>query len=273
MSLVFAGISPHPPIIIPEIGKGEVKKVQKTIQGMKKLAADFAKSDPETVIIISPHGLIFPDKMNICGAVKLAGDFANFGAPKISLKAENDLKLAHEISKNAEKNEIETILYAQKGRGEEFALDHGALVPLYYLMQEIGKIKILPISYSFCDILTHFAFGQTIGEIIQNTKQRIAIIASGDLSHRLTLGAPAGFSKTGKIFDQKLIESLEKNQIKKLLQFDEDFLEEAGECGFRSILILLGALDKFKYQFQKYSYEGPFGVGYLVANLKVKTKK
>ena len=57
-----------------------------------------------------------------------------------------------------------------------------------------------------------------------------------------------------------------------ILNMGEELVEEAGECGFRSIIILLGALSNLQqttYNLQLLSYEGPFGVGYLIANVKI----
>lgn len=263
MSLSFAAITPHPPIIIPEIGGEETKKVQKTIKAMEKLAQDLAKTEPDTIIIISPHGLIYPDRMNICGMPKLAGDFSQFGAPQITQKFENNLELAQKIDQKAQKEGIETLLY---DNGEEaYILDHGVMVPMYFLAQEIGTVKVLPIAYSYQSRQLHFAFGQVISDVLKKENTKIALIASGDLSHRLIPSAPAGYSFQGKNFDEKIVQLLKNNQVQKILELSEDFVEEAGECGYHSILILLGALYNRKYRPQILSYEGPFGVGYLVA--------
>jgi MEMO1 family protein len=53
MSLVFAAISPHPPLLIPSIGKEAIKKIQKTKEALEKLEEDLYLSRPEIIIIIS----------------------------------------------------------------------------------------------------------------------------------------------------------------------------------------------------------------------------
>jgi aromatic ring-opening dioxygenase LigB subunit len=92
------------------------------------------------------------------------------------------------------------------------------------------------------------------------------------MSHRLKEDGPYGLHPSGPKFDQKFIELLKKKDITGILDLDLDFLEEAGECGLRSFCMLLGALEgtKINWQPEILSYEGPFGVGYLVANLKIK---
>ena len=78
---------------------------------------------------------------------------------------------------------------------------------------------------------------------------------------------PYGFHPDGPKFDKALIEALKKKDIEKILKLDELY-PEAGECGLRSFSFLLGILETsgLKWQAKVLSYEGPFGVGYLVIN-------
>ena len=266
LSLHFAAISPHPPIIIPGIGKaGDLQKVGQTIQAMRKLANSFQEAEIETLIIISPHTLVYPDRFNICGMKKLFGTFAHFGSPDIIMEFPNDLELASGIDQLANQNSIPTLLY--NNEGEFFEMDHGLMVPLYYLSrQQESPLKIIPVAYSNLDRANHFTFGQIIAEAIAKYPARIGVIASSDLSHRLIQGAPGGFSEAGKEFDQKIVEDLKNAQTKEIMLYNEEFVEDAGECGYRSILILLGILDNLNLKPKILSYEGPFGVGYVVAN-------
>lgn len=268
MSLNFAAISPHPPILIPEIGENnDIEKISQTTQAMKKLAHYFLIAEIDTLIIISPHMLTYPDRFNISGMKKLFGSFASFGAPDVILEYANDLELARKIDQKAQNDNINTLLY--NNSGEFFELDHGLMVPLYFLNQkQESSFKVVPIAYSNLDRASHFSFGQTLGEIAKTYPGRIGIIASGDLSHRLIQGSPNGFSKSGQEFDQEILKDLKENNSQNILYYDEEMLKEAGECGYRSILTLLGGLDKTDAKPEILSYEGPFGVGYLVANYK-----
>jgi AmmeMemoRadiSam system protein B len=262
MSLIFSCIAPHPPIIIPTIGQENLKKVSKTISALKLLNNRFVQQKPDSVLVISPHAPLFPNAFAINRAQTLAGDFGNFGDAETRLQFKNDLDLVKQITKNslAAKISINKI--------ENENLDHGSLVPLYYLTASSPKIKLNVIGFSFLSLDTHFHFGQVIWETIKAADEKIAVIASGDLSHRLTHDAPAGFHPDGLKFDKKIIDLLKKKEIEKILNLDPEFIGNAGECGLRSIVILLGILSKIKYGVEILSYEGPFGVGYLVANLK-----
>jgi len=235
---------------------------------MKKLATKFKAAEIETLIIISPHMLVYPDRFNICGMKKLFGTFATFGAPDIMMEFNNNIELAVNIYEASQKNEIETLLY--NNDGEFFELDHGLMVPLYYLIRDQeSALRVIPIAYSNLDRSRHFSFGQVISEVIKKYPGRVGIIASGDLSHRLIQSAPGGFAEAGKVFDKKFVEDIKNNNLQEIMYYDEEFVDEAGECGYRSILILLGVLDGLKLKPQILSYEGPFGVGYLVADYKL----
>lgn len=261
--LSFFSICPHPPIIIPGIGSAnDLEKVKKTINGMKMLEKKFKESKTEVAIIISPHGPVKIDVMGIAKNENLFGDFSDFGNDSLQFKFKNDKKICEEIEVACKKEKIPIEDYKVKN------LDHGTLVPLFYLTKNL-KPEIIPITYSFLGTKVHFLFGKILGKIIKESEKKIGIIASGDLSHRLAQGSQAGYSPRGKEFDKKLIELLKEKGIEKILKLDKSLIEDAGECGYKSIIILLGALSELgikNFKFENLSYEGPFGVGYLVGN-------
>ena len=263
-SLKFAAICPHPPIIIPTIGNPiDLKKVSNTIEGMEKLADIFAKSLSDTILIISPH---FPVDLNyfiLSHSPTLFGHFYNFGDFKTELIFKNDLELVGLIEKECKKAKIPL------KKAEIKELDHGVLVPIYYLSKKYPNFKIVPLSLSFLSLEEHFKFGEALQASIKQCNKNIGIIASGDLSHRLTFDAPAGYSPHAQKFDKEIIELLKKRDVKGILNMDQDLVEEAGECGYRSIIILLGALSNTEWQPEILSYEAPFGVGYLVMNFNL----
>lgn len=263
--LVFASICPHPPIIVPTIGRpSDLKKVEKTIEGMQRLAGIFANANPQTVLIISPHAPFDLKAFSIINSPVSAGHFYNFGDFKTELLFKNDRNIVKLITDEAEKDKIPLRVLDSK------ELDHGVLVPIFYLSQKLPKIKIIPLAYSYLNLETHFKFGEMLQKIMSKKgKTKFGIIASGDLSHRLTPDAPAGYSIRGKEFDDLLIDLLRKKDIKGILNMEPDLVEEAGECGYRSIVILLGALQGLNWQPEILSYEGPFGVGYLTMNFKL----
>ncbi|MFH1366656.1 MAG: AmmeMemoRadiSam system protein B [Patescibacteria group bacterium] len=262
--LTFAGISPHPPLLIPNIGQENIKQVERTKAALEKLEQELYAAKPDAVVIISPHSPVMPDAFCINIAQNFSGNFSEFGDLATKLNFRSNLAFSHRLKERLEDRRFSGLLINQDN------LDHGVLVPLFYLTPHLPDLPLTPISFSLLDLKTHFDFGRIISEEIHQTNQRIAVIASGDLSHRLTKAAPAGYSQQGKVFDQKLIELLQKKETAEIISLDPALVEEAGECGLRSIIILLGILNQKEYQPEILSYEGPFGVGYLVANFKLR---
>ena len=207
MVIIFAAISPHPPIILPSVGSLEDRaQVKKTIEALEDLGKKLREANPDSIIISAPH----PDWGFNVPLFFLARDF---------------------------KDEIKTFLI-------------GLESPRFYF--EEGKKLYQKLDRGPSSI-------------------RFGLIASGDLSHCLKEDGPYGFNPDGPKFDKDLIEALKEKDIEKILKLD-DLYPDAGECGLRSFCFLLGILEESKidYQPETLSYEGPFGVGYLVADFKLK---
>lgn len=269
--IVFAGVMPHPPLLIPEIGKGEERKIEKTSKAMRLLASDIANSDIDTLIIVSPHMVHYPQLFNICGMENLISNFENFGFPEYQRKIRNDLILANNIVDKSEQEGLPAILYYN---GEtEYLLDHGVSVPLYFILKEMDNaFKILPMGYSIASRAEHFSFGEVIFDVLKEKDKRVGILASGDLSHRLSQKTSSSDTGLGKKFDKEFLSLIEKGDEYSIINMDQDLVENAGECGYLSSLIMLGAISGLNYKPKIYSYEGPFGVGYSVINMNVEER-
>lgn len=258
--LCFSAITPHPPIMIPNVGGDNLEKIPSTVTAMERLGDTLVKKKPDSLIIISPHGEILADAFTINLAPSFIAHFKNFGDFVTKMKFINDGVLAQVI-----KEEVTS----PTSYVNEESLDHGSAAPLFYLAKKRKDLPIVSLGYSLLSYQEHFYFGTELQKIIDKTEKKIAVVASGDLSHRLIPGAPAGFSPQGNIFDEKLINLIKEKDIQGILNLDKHLIEEAGECGLRSILILLGVLNNTEYNPNILSYEGPFGVGYLVVNFEV----
>ncbi|EKE18457.1 MAG: hypothetical protein ACD_9C00333G0005 [uncultured bacterium] len=257
--IVFAAIMPHPPESIPGIGNEEsLNAIAKTMDAFESLRVELEHADPDTIVIISPHAHLEKYSFVINSSSELKGGFDKFGLDEV-YAYKNNIEIADRLAYACSINEIPVHLH------EDF-LDYGALIPLYHLAKNI-KPKILHLSFSLMDYQHHYAYGQIIQKIIEEEKGRIAIIASGDLSHRLTKDSPAGYSPNAQEFDHTVLRYLGAGDLASLMGMEKDFINEAGECGIRSIIILLGILHGKKSEFRMLNYEGPFGIGYLTARL------
>ncbi|MDY6826962.1 MAG: AmmeMemoRadiSam system protein A [Bacillota bacterium] len=267
--LKLIGIAPHPAIIIPSIGRSELPKVKDTVEGMRSLAARFREAKPELLIIITPHGQVLREGPAVSIQAKLHGDFGQFGFPDIKLSFQTDEQLVAILKEETEREPLKPVFLEDRffrfsGRYE---LDHGAMVPLYFLQEAGLDIPGLHMAFGFNPYHDLYRFGSALRRAVERRGLPAAVLASGDLSHRLIPGAPAGYSPRGAEFDQKLIEYIRDKKVDDLLSFDPGLVEEAGECGLRSFIIALGMIAGSDYRPEIFSYEGPFGVGYLVAAL------
>ncbi len=262
MPLVFAGIVPHPPIAIPSIGKDKLKQIEKTISSFEKMEKDLYASKPDVIIFISPHGKVNPDAFTINVSDSYEIEFKEFGdfATKINIKGDTIL-----ITMNSEviNHKLPINIISEK------TLDHGIGVPAYYLTRHLPDVSIIPVYFSLLDNVAHYEFGKSLKELIMSSDKRIAVLASGDLSHCLTDSAPLPFNAAGKEFDDKLINLLKEGDQQGIINMDSKLIEKAAECGYRSIIILLGVLNNIQYKTEVLSYEAPFGVGYLLADLNL----
>ena len=262
MSLVFSAIAPHSPLLIPAIGKDNLKLLYSTQSALNNLAKKLKEANPDTIIIISPHGAIQSDSFSINHIPEFVSTFEEFGDLSTKLTYKGNIGLAHKI-----KERLETSVPLQLISDKK--IDHGVSVPLYCLLSEIKNVKIIPLFYSGLNNQAHFDFGKALNHEIIYDNSKIAVIASADLSHALTKNAPAKYSAKGKKFDQKVISALQDNNVKDLLNIDEKIVSGAQQCGLKSILILEGILDGVQHKPKLLSYEFPFGVGYLVMNFEL----
>lgn len=261
MALLAAFAVPHPPLIVPEIGGGAELQIQKTIDAYREVARRIAAHQPETIIVTTPHSVLYGDYIHISPGKGAEGSFAQFDAPEVKFKVEYDEELVSVLTALAEAQGIPAGTEGEINPG----LDHATLVPLYFIDQEQLKPRLVRISLSGLSPLEHYRFGQLIRKAAESCNRRIVLVASGDLSHRLKEEGPYGFAKEGPDFDRQVTEALAVGDFARLLAFDENFCEAAGECGLRSFIIMAGALDGLAVRSELLSYEGPFGVGYAVA--------
>ncbi|MHB1392371.1 MAG: AmmeMemoRadiSam system protein A [Clostridia bacterium] len=265
-----AFIFPHPPIMVEEVGKKESEKVRSSIDGAMKASEHIAGMQPDTIVIITPHGTLLKDAMTIASDERLEGSLARFGAAGVKLGFDNDLELADRIIEQADKRKTYCVPMhedVKKTYGLEPGLDHGAMVPLYFLNKKYKEFKLVHITYSLLSREQHYKLGVAIRDAAAELDRKVVVIGSGDLSHRLTEDATAGYDPRGSEFDEKYIELIKSGEIKELMSMSAELLESAGECGYNSTLVLMGCLDGCSIRGEVLSYEGPFGVGYCIAEL------
>jgi AmmeMemoRadiSam system protein B len=264
-NLKFAAIMPHPPILVPPIGGKNLKEAEKSKKALEELARilKFLEKEIDTVVIFTPHGSVSSAAVPVYSAHVFEGNFSQFGMLRPTFSFKGDPELARAVVKEGEKAGVGTSLVM------ETWLDHGVLVPLYYSFNKGFKKPLLPVAVAFMPLPQLYKFGRAVAAAVAKTGRRVALIASADLSHRLSASAPGGFNSRGKEFDEKLVALVKAGEVEGILNFDPVLAEEAGQDALWSIAMLLGALEGSKAVPEVLSYEGPFGVGYMVANYQL----
>ena len=271
--LIGCAFMPHPPIMIPEVGQAELEKIRSTVAAAEQVATTLKEYNPQTIIIITPHGPVFEDAASISIHPRLRGTLAGFGVPEVSIGFETDGLLVRHIVKKCERLGVPLVELTDdlaKTYRLNLTLDHGALVPLYYFQKAGFKGQLVHLSMGMLPYEEMYTFGKAVQSAIAMTDKRVVVIASGDLSHRLIPDAPAGYSPRGAEFDRQIVEALGRVDVKALFNLDPDLIAEAGECGLRPAYFLMGILGGQEVQAEVLSYEGPFGVGYAVAQFMIK---
>ncbi|MCM1234061.1 MAG: AmmeMemoRadiSam system protein B, partial [Ruminococcus flavefaciens] len=242
MSIILTCMLPHPPLIIPAVGRGEERKIQKTIDAYHEAARRIAACRPETIVLISPHQVMYADYFHISPEESAYGDFGQFRAPGEQMKVFYDTAFVEKLCALAEEKDLPAGTLGQHDR----KLDHGTMVPLYFVNQYWTDYQLVRVGLSGLPLISHYELGRCIQETANVLNRKVVIIASGDLSHRLKEDGPYGYREEGPAYDARIMDVMGRGDFGRLLEFSEDFCEKAGECGHRSFTIMAGALDKMK---------------------------
>ena len=258
----FAAITPHPPLLIPNIGKENIEKLRNTKEAMEDLEKKFSASDIDILIVISSHEKMHHNTFSIIMAEKYVTDLEEFGDFETKLEFLPDMELIEKIRHSAlDENVSFTLTHHEK-------LDYGSAVPLYYLCKD-KKPKIVPLIHTYSSPKDHYEMGRIIKKIISESSKKIGVVASGNLSHKSSERGPKGMSPAGKEFNDKFIELIETKNTSGLLGIDKKLADTADQSILLPAAVLMGVVEKLNYKPQMFSYEAPLGVGYLVCNFKL----
>ena len=262
MSIIAAYMVPHPPMIIPQIGRGNEKQIQETIDAYRNVAREIASLKPETIIISSPHSVMYSDYFHISPGKNANGDFSNFHAREVRFHENYDEKLVSRICSLSDAEDFPAGTLGERDR----ALDHGTMIPLYFIRQFYSDFQLVRLGLSGLSLVDHYAFGRIIQKAVEDLDRRVVFVASGDLSHKLQSYGPYGYAKEGPQYDARVMDVCSRAAFGELLDFDESFCEKAAECGHRSFVIMAGALDGRAVDARQLSHQDVTGVGYGICS-------
>ncbi|MDR2908426.1 MAG: AmmeMemoRadiSam system protein A [Oscillospiraceae bacterium] len=260
MSIKAGFLVPHPPVIIPEIGKGRETALAKTERQYNVVARRIAAIAPETVVLITPHSTVYSDYIHISPGKKAGGSLNSFGAGQ-QFETVYDGAFAKKLEELCVSARIPAGL-AGESRPD---LDHGVMIPLYFFGRFFGGFRLVRVSPAGLSREDHYRFGALIAEASRELGRKTVVVASGDLSHRLSLEGPYGYSPEGPAFDREVCGIIASGDFSGLFELDEGLCDSAAECALLPLVMLAGALDGKELRCGLLSYEAPLGVGYAVA--------
>ena len=295
-----AYIMPHPPIARHAVGRGEEEKIRATLEAYRKASEMIAADAPETIVVISPHNLMFRDAFYIAKGSIYREDLSQFGAPQDALELEYDTELSDEIAKLFSEHDI-PFAYDERGEGRP---DHGTAVPLLFVneaYEKAGKAasgkagyqgrmaeestgsgqdekqkgqpyRVVRIAPCLLGNDTLKLAGNLIERAAAHVGRKMTFLASGDLSHKLKEDGPYGLAPEGAEFDAAITKAMKEGDFKAFCGFDDEFLDSAAECGLPGFIMMTGALSDYIVTPEFLSYEGTFGVGYAVCAFHIKDR-
>ena len=265
MSVVGAIMVPHPPILLPEVGRGEEKKIAASDRAYQKAAALAAELRPDTIVLSSPHSVMYADYFHISPGRSARGDMGQFRAPQLRFQVSYDEAFTIELSRLAEREGFPAGTLGER----KAELDHGTMIPLYYINKYYTDYRLVRIGLSGLPLADHYRLGQMIGQTAEKLGRRVLFVGSGDLSHKLLAEGPYGYAAEGPAYDERIMDVMGRAAFDELLDFDETFCDKAAECGHRSFCMMAGALDGLRLETEKLCHEGTFGVGYGICTYRV----
>lgn len=260
-----AVIMPHPPIARPLVGRGEEKKIRATLDAYRTAAQQIAQDAPETIVIISPHNILFRDAFYISPGEIYTDSLSRFSAPADRVSIPYDTEMREEIIRLCEEKGIPTVS-DKRYAGEP---DHGSLIPLLFISESYTNFRVVRIAPSFLSDEMLMEMGRVIERAAAHCGRRMTLIASGDLSHKLLAEGPYGYVKEGPEFDRRVTEMMKEGNLKAFREFTPDFRDRCAECGLPGFIMLSGALENYHVRPDLLSYEGTFGVGYAVCTFAI----
>lgn len=265
MPMLGAILTPHPPVLLSEVGRGKELEIEATDRAMRAAAEEVARWGPDVLIVSSPHTILYGDYFHISPGSSGVGSMAAFGAPQVRIEAQYDAQLRDEIVRGAQAAGLEAGTLGER----DPQLDHGVLIPLSFLRRAGVVCPIVRMGLSGFSALAHYRLGRCVAEAVRALGRRAVFVASGDLSHKLRSDGPYGFAPEGPVFEKAATEAMASGDFLQFLTMDPSLCERAAECGLRSFQMMAGALDGLTVAARLLSHEGPFGVGYAVGLFRV----
>jgi AmmeMemoRadiSam system protein A len=258
---IAAGLLPHAPIVVPAVAGNRAPAVAATTAAARQLAREVLAHRPEAVVVTAPHGPRHPTATTLQAGATVAGSLGDFGADQVAVSLPVDDELAVAFGEALRANDLPVRSVDVRH------LEYSTVVPLSFLCDAGWDGPTVVVSLPYPGSGDPVALGRTLAVAAQEVGRHLLVLASGDMSHRLTRDAPAGFDPEGRLFDEEVAGLLRTGHLRDLLAIDAERVARAGEDCLDSLLFAAATFDFAPVGAHLLSYEGPFGVGYGVALL------
>ena len=256
----IAILLPHAPILVPEVAGERLADCRSSVEAMRAAARRLVAARPDAVVLVSPHAAR-EARAHAMTSGGVSGSLARFGASRASVRLPGDAALTASLREAAAARGIETAALPAS------QLDHGSVVPLWYLVQAGWDGATVVVALAMEDNSRIGELGECVAAVATLLGRRVAVVASGDMSHRLQPGAPCGYDPEAAKFDREFIVQLRRGATRELAVAVEPLQDAAAEDAVDSTLFAFGAVGWRADGREVLGYEGPFGVGYGVAVL------
>lgn len=273
MSLVYACIAPHGSSIIEELSGAESELFASTRAAMEQLGEKVKSFQPDTIIVLTPHGLRIRGNACIYLSENCRGTLEDNGA-FVKADCKIDRVLSELILDSALKRKLSIVgvnYGTASGVYSNIEMDWGTLIPLWYMgarSNQKPEIAVLAPSREV-PLEQCMELGKAIAEVAQTSNKKIVLVASADQAHAHDPEGIYGFHPAAKQYDQSIIEIIKNNELHKLLDFDMSFIEDAKPDSLWQMLMLFGAMQIVPMKSEFLSYAAPTYFGMLVAGMNV----
>jgi len=271
--LVFACIAPHGGMVVPELAGADPDQAATTRQAMEELGRRMAAAQPDTLVVITPHGVRVDRMIGVAVTEYAAGELdADEDQPsghiELSLTVDRDLAYAIAVQAHEAGIPVGLIGYgSSSGAASCLPLDWGALIPLWFIggratpppqVVVVTPSRQLPLAQLI-------DFGRSIASAATSSGKRVGLIASSDLGHAHQRHGPYGYDPASARFDKLVAAAVRAEDLTRLLDLNPYFVEAAKPDGLWQIVMLHGALTHTPMRGELLSYEVPTYFGLLCA--------
>jgi aromatic ring-opening dioxygenase LigB subunit len=277
MPLVYACIAPHGSEAIAELASREAqRKFAPTAAGLRMLATEVGRSEPDTIVLATPHNLRLWKKIGVVSAEYSTGTLQ--ASPRnratVRLKAKGDVKFAKDLVQRSEKAKL-PVVGANYGTAEgltsDMPMDWGTLVPLWFMIPRCKrKPKLVIVTPSReIPLRENYKFGQLIAEQSEaDRSKRVIFVASADQAHAHRRTGPYGYNRRAKEYDAFVLNALNNNRLADILRIPPDLVEAAKPDSLWQMTFLAGIAEKIEMKEELVSYDVPTYFGMICAHVR-----